>query len=145
MSRTRHTSKATSRRNLSDWILLAVIGTAVTGCASLPSTRFVTGLSAEERALAAQLPVYREELPQGSYERVGTVHGYSCQITYDDGYRVSKDNAIEELQRATLKKGATAVMEVTCEHLGRRQGTRGCYRSIVCHGIAVQTIQANAN
>jgi hypothetical protein len=130
---------------LADWVLLTVISVALVGCDSLPTTRFASGLSAQERALAARLPVYHEGLPEGSYQLVGPVKGYSCQITFDEGYRVSEDNAIEELQRATFMAGAHAVMEVTCEHLGRRQGTRGCYRSIVCRGIAVQTTRVSAN
>ncbi len=125
-------------------MLPVIVGASLIGCDSLP-TRFVTGLTAEERALAARLPVYRERLSEGSYQRVGPVKGYSCQITFDDGYQVSEDNAIEELQRATVKAGANAVMEVSCEHLGRRRGTHGCFRSIVCRGVAVQTVRAIKN
>jgi uncharacterized protein YbjQ (UPF0145 family) len=89
--------------------------------------------------------VYQEGLTEGSYKRVGPVKGYSCQITFDGGYQVSEDNAIEELQRATVMAGANAVMDVTCDHLGRRQGTHGCFRSIVCQGIAVQKVPTTAH
>jgi protein-S-isoprenylcysteine O-methyltransferase Ste14 len=44
-----------------DWIVLTCIGALLIGCNSV-STRFVTGLSAEERALAAELPGYRKYL-----------------------------------------------------------------------------------
>jgi len=124
-------------RGLARWVLLAVVGAAlIGGCKELP-TRFVSGLSAEERTLAARLPVHREALPRGSYLIVGRVEGLSCQITHDDPYRVSEDNATEELKRATFRAGADAVMEVTCEHFGRRQDPRRCVRSVVCRGIAV--------
>ncbi len=130
--------------NLADWMLLAVVGTALMGCDAMP-TRFVSGLSSEERARAAQVPVYREELPEGSYQIVGPVEGLSCQITIDDRYRVSEDNAIEELQRAAFRKGANAVMEVSCAQADRQQSTRRCFRSIFCRGIAVQTGRVGAN
>ena len=129
-------------------VLLAIVSVVLAGCDFLPlrvPVRGVTGLSAEERALAAKLPVHRERLPEGSYQRIGPVNGYSCQITFDEGSRVSEDHAIRELQRATLKAGANAVMEVSCDRLGRGQGTYRCFRSIVCRGIAVQTTHASEN
>lgn len=124
-------------RGLARWVLLAVIGAALIGCKELP-TRFVPVLSPQDRALAAQIPVHREPLPRGTYLIVGRVEGLSCQITHDDPYRVSEDNAIEELQRATFRTGGDAVMEVSCEHFGRHQDPRRCIRSVVCRGIAVQ-------
>ncbi len=136
--RTRRARSDSPRGGIAGCLLLTVVSAATLGCNSLPSTRFVSGLSVEERALASRLPVFREKLPEGSYQVVRPVTGYSCQISHDDGYRVSEDNAIEELQRATFKAGANAVMEVTCKHMGRRQGSRGCFRSIVCQGIAIQ-------
>ncbi len=129
---------------LADWMLLAVIGTGLTGCDELP-TRFVSGLSAEERALAAQFPVYHERLPEGAYQLVGPVEGLSCQITIDDRYRVTEDNAIEELQRSTFRAGGNAVMEVSCANEDRRQSQRRCFRSILCRGIAVKTPRERAN
>jgi len=131
-------------RGLARWVLLAVVGVALIGCKELP-TRFVSGLSAEERALAAQIPVHREALPRGSHLIVGRAEGLSCQITHDDPYRVSEDNAIEELKRATFRAGADAVMEVTCEHFGRHQDPRRCVRSVVCRGMAVQTKPVKEN
>ena len=119
-------------------MLLAAVGVALTGCEDMP-TRFVSGMSAEERTRAAKIPVYREELPEGSYQTVGAVEGLSCQITIDDRYRVSEENAIEELQRATFRKGANAVIEVSCRREDRQQSARRCFRSIVCRGTAVQT------
>ena len=132
------------RRRRTGWGLLVVIGAALIGC-HFPSTRFVSGLSAEERALAASLPVHRERLPEGSYQLVGPVEGLSCQITFDEKSRISEEHAIDELRRATVSAGGDAVMEVSCEHFGRRQGTRSCYRSIVCQGIAVQTTGPSAD
>ena len=108
-------------------------------------TRFVSGLSAEERTRAAQLPVYRDELPKGSYETIGPVKGLSCQITIDDAYRVTEENAIEEIQRAAFRTGANAVMAVSCGRVDRQQSARRCIRSIECHGIAVKTSRARAN
>lgn len=108
------------------------------GCGSV-STRFVSGLSAEQRAMAAKLPIYREELPQASYEEVGPVEGFSCQITRDDSYEVSEANALKELQRATVKAGGDAVMTVSCEQLNRGRSSRRCFRSVVCRGIAIKT------
>ena len=125
------------RRSLAHWVLLAVVCATSMGCKELP-TRFVPLLSREDRALAAQIPVHREALPRGTYLIVGKVEGLSCQITHDDPYRVSEENAIEEIQRATFRAGADAVMEVTCEHFGRHQDPRRCIRSVVCRGIAVQ-------
>lgn len=131
-------------RGFAEWAVLAVMGAVLMGC-HFPSTRFVSGLSAEERALAARLPVHRERLPEGSYQLIGPVEGLSCQITFDEKTRISKEHAIEELQRASVSAGGDAVMEVSCEHFGRRQGTRSCYRSIVCQGMAVQTTGLSAD
>ena len=125
-------------------MIQAVIGATLIGCESTP-TRFVTGLSQEERAVAAQLPVYRETLPKGSYRAIGPVEGLSCQITHDDRYRVSEDNAIEELRRASFQAGANAVMAVSCEPVDRQQSTRRCFRSIVCRGTAVETTREASN
>ena len=129
---------------LAGWMFLASVGTGLAGCDELP-TRFVSGLSAEERALAAQFPVYRERLPEDSYQLVGPVEGLSCRITIDDGYRVSEDNAIEELQRATFRAGGNAVMDVSCANEDRRQSQRRCFRSILCRGIAVKTSRERTN
>jgi len=126
------------RISLAGCALPVVILMALSGCDSLP-TRFVSGLSADERAEAARIPVYRKKLAEGSYRLVGPVKGLSCQISHDDHYQVSEGNAIEELQRATFKAGANAVMEVACDEFGWRQGTRSCFRSVECRGTAVKT------
>jgi hypothetical protein len=129
--------KFAAPRRISDRMLLAVIVAVLAGCNSV-STRFVTGLSAEERARADELLVYREGEPPGRYQRIGPVEGFSCQITRDDSYQVSEDNALKELRRATVKAGGDAVAEVTCQPLDRRQSTPGCFRSVVCQGTAVK-------
>ena len=117
------------------------MGVVLSGCDSLPtvSTRFVTGLSSEERAKAAEMPVYPEKLAGDSYRVIGPVMGLSCQITHDDEYVVSEDNAREELQRASFKAGGNAVMEVNCTHFARSQGTVNCFRSVECGGTAIRT------
>ncbi len=131
------------KTDLAGWAQWVVIVVALSGCDSLPtvSTRFASGLSADERAQAAQIPVYRERLGEGTYQLVGPVQGLSCQITHDDDYQVSEDNAIEELQRATFKAGANAVMDVACDEFGWRQGTRSCFRSFECRGTAIKTTE----
>jgi uncharacterized protein YlxW (UPF0749 family) len=120
------------------------VATQLFGCGSV-STRFVTGLSAEERALAARLPVYQDRLAKGSYELVGPVRGLSCQINQADSFRASEDGAMEELRRASLSAGGDAVMGVRCETLGRGQGGRSCFRSVECRGDAVRLESAQAN
>jgi hypothetical protein len=118
-------------------LLLLVISAALSGCDSIP-TRFASGLSAEDRRLAARLPVYSEMLAPETFVLVGPVSGISCQITHDDGYRVSRENAIEELRIAALKAGGNAAMGVRCGQLQHRQGARRCFRSIECQGSAIQ-------
>ncbi|RLA45025.1 MAG: hypothetical protein DRR42_19825 [Gammaproteobacteria bacterium] len=118
-------------------LLVTTVFVALVGCETLP-TRFVSGLSAEQRALAAQIPVYFESLAEGSYRLIGQVEGLSCQITYDDEYKVSKGNAIEELQRAAFKKGGNTVIEVSCA-----EGADPCFRSIACQGNAVHVNDGN--
>lgn len=129
---------------IKNWIVLTCIGTLLLGCNSV-STRFVTGLSAEERALASELPVYREKLPEDSYQLVGPVIGFSCRTAPDDRYRVSEQNAMEELQRATVKAGGNAVMEVRCDFFMQGQGTLRCFRSYECSGSAVEITPTNSN
>ncbi len=126
-----------SARKINYWILLALISVLLMGCNSV-STRFVTGLSAEERALASRLPVYHEKLPEGSYQLVGPVIGFSCRTAADDTYRPSEENAREELKRATFQAGGDAVMEARCEFFLQGQGTMRCFRSYECRGTAVQ-------
>ena len=101
------------------------------------------GLSAEERALAAKLPVYKEKLSEGSYELVGPVIGFSCRTAVDDRHRPSEENAMEELKRATVKAGGNAVMEGRCEFFLQDQGTMRCFRSFECRGTAVEITPAN--
>ena len=124
-------------RKVKESVLLLLIGAFLMGCNSV-STRFVTGLSAEERALAAELPVYHEKLPEGSYQLLGPAIGFSCRTAVDDAYRPSKENAMEELKRATVKVGGDAVMEVRCNFFMQGQGTLQCFRSYECSGSAVE-------
>ena len=117
--------------------MLVVVSAALAGCDSI-SPRFVIGLSAEERALAAQIPVYPEALPPETFVPVGEVSGISCQVTHDERFRVSRDHAIQELRSATVRAGGNAVMDVRCGDLQHRTGSRRCFRSIECHGLAIQ-------
>ena len=122
------------------FVVVAAITGVSWGC-SPPTTRFVTGLSAEERAHADTLPVYREGLPNEPHERIGPVEGLSCQITRDDDYEASEANALKEIRRATVRVGGTAVGEVVCEPLDRSQSSRRCFRSVVCRGTALEAIE----
>lgn len=129
---------------IKDSVLLLLIGVVLIGCNSV-STRFVTGLSAEERALAAELPVYEEKLPEGSYKLVEPVISFSCRIAPDDMYRPSEENAMEELKRAAFKVGGNAVMEVRCDFFMQGQGTLRCFRSYECSGSAVEITPTKSN
>lgn len=117
---------------------MALAGMLLAGCEAVP-TRFASGLSAQDRALALSLPVHREVLAEGTYRSLGPVAGASCQITHDDPYRISERNALEELRLAAFQAGANAVMEVQCSLIERGKGVRRCFRSIECTGIAVAT------
>lgn len=124
------------------WCPLVLVGMLLAGCEAVP-TRFASGLSAEDRALALALPVHRLVLAEGSYRSLGPVAGVSCQITHDDMYRISERNALEELRLAAFQAGANAVMDVQCNPVERGQGTRRCFRSIECTGTAVETDKTN--
>lgn len=126
-------------------LLLLLLCASLLGCIPSTSTRFVTGLSPQERALAAELPVYPDRLAEGAYTPVGPVTGLSCRVDQDDVYRVSEENAKEELQRATFSAGGDAVMGVQCQTYGRGEGPRRCFDSIECHGEAVRLVSAPAN
>jgi hypothetical protein len=126
------------------WLALSIVVAAATACDSV-STRFVSGLSAEQRALAADLPVHSGRLPEGSYESLGAIEGLSCQITIDDRFRVSEENAMEELRRAAFQAGGNAVMEVDCVRQQRLQSSRRCFDSILCQGVAVRTTGAGSD
>ena len=118
-------------------IAFAVLSALLASCDKM-STRFVSGLSAEERAQAAKLPIYRGQPPEGAYRTIGPVEGLSCRITHDDAFQVSEENAIEELQRAAFRAGASAVTDVDCAREDRNQSARRCFRSIICRGVAVR-------
>jgi len=124
-------------RSSAHWAPLLLFGALLIGCNSV-STRFVSGLSAEERALAAKLPVYEEKLPEGSYKLVEPVIGFSCRTAPDDMYRPSEENAMEELKRAAFKVGGNAVMDARCEFFLQGQGTMRCFRSHECRGSAIK-------
>lgn len=126
-------------------LLLVLLCASLLGCIPPTSTRFVTGLSPEDRALAAKLPVDSERLPEGSYTLVGPVSGLSCRVDQADVYRVSEENAREELKRATFSVGADAVMGVQCQTYDRGEGPRRCFSSIECRGDAVRLVSAPAN
>lgn len=127
---------STSRKRMASWMFWVAAASLVAGCDSVP-TRFVTGLSAEQRQMAESLPVYDVTLPEGTYQQIAPVVGVSCQLTHDDPYRVSDTNAVEELKRAAVKAGGNAIMEVQCDRMGRGQGIHRCFRSIECTGTAV--------
>jgi len=131
-------------RNAVEGLGLALSVVAIVGCGVLP-TRFVTGLSADERSAAAQIPIYRNKLLEGAYRSVSPVTGLSCQVSPNEHYRASEGNALEELQRATFKAGGNAVIGVSCDHFGQRQGSHNCFRSIVCRGTAVELSNGNGN
>lgn len=114
--------------------LLTVL--ALVGCGGV-STRFVTGLTAEQRAAADVLPVYEDSLAEGAYTDLGEVRGLSCQVTADSQFRATEDNALTELKRATVKAGGDAVMAVRCSRLARGQNRSNCFNAIECVGIAI--------
>lgn len=118
-------------------LLLALAFLTLIGCLPV-STRFVSGLTPEERAAAANLPVYEKTLAAGSYEAIGEVRGLSCQTSAKDAYRASRDNAVTELRRATVRAGGTAVMEVSCTRLERGHSRTNCFRAFECRGMAVR-------
>ena len=122
-------------RNLLPFLILPPL----LGCLPI-STRFVPlpALTAEQRAAAARLPVYEEMLPPGTYESLDEVRGLSCQVNAKDAYRASRDGAVTELQRATVREGGTAVMGVRCTPLQRGQSGTNCFRAFECRGIAVR-------
>ena len=122
---------------LRHWLPAVLLVPALYGCLTI-STRYVTGLTPEERALAARLPVSEQRPADGSYEAVARVRGLSCQINQADAYRVSEENALEELKRATFRDGGNAVVGVRCETYSRGEGPFNCFRSILCTGEAVR-------
>jgi hypothetical protein len=117
--------------------LLPLAATALlVGCSGSGSPfRYVSGLTAEQRAMAAQLPVLREAPPEGTYTVLRPVSGLSCRLNAEDTTRVSEADAIEELQRAAVLEGGNAVVEVACRKEGWPQVT--CAEAIRCEGIAV--------
>lgn len=104
------------------------------------STRFQTGLSAQQRTMAAELPIYRDTLAEGTYRLVQPVSGLSCQVSADERYRASEENAIEELRRAAIAAGGNAVMELECVQSESRRGPRNCFRSFECRGKAIRRL-----
>jgi hypothetical protein len=125
-------------------LLLLVLCASLLGCIST-SPRFVTGLSPQDRELAAKLPVHTDRLPEGTYTLVGPVGGLSCRVDEDDVYQVSEEKAREELKRATFSVGADAVVGVQCQTYGRGEGPRSCFDSIECRGEAVRLAAAPEN
>ncbi len=118
--------------------LVAAALAALAGCSGTGSPlRFETGLNAEQKAAAASIPVYVAAPAEGSYRVKQPVRGMSCRITVTDDYQINREDAVEELQRAALKAGASAITEVVCERLAWPNAPSGCTEAIVCRGVAV--------
>ena len=98
---------------------------------------YVRGVTPQEKAQARGVPVLRETLPDGTYRLIKHVQGVSCRVNAIDNDRVSEEEAIEELRYATLRAGATAVMEVRCERPSLTESQYACAESVVCKGVAV--------
>ena len=120
--------------------LLAV--STLVGCGGV-STRFVTGLTSEQRAAAEVLPVYEDSPTEGTYTGLGEVRGLSCQVTAESQFRPTKDNAMTELKRATVKEGGDGVMAVRCNRLVRGQNQSNCFSAFECTGIAIRRDQGS--
>lgn len=132
-------------KNAVGWLVLLILCTSLLGCIPTTSTRFVTGLSPQDRVQAAKIPVYSDTRPEESYTLVAPVSGLSCRVDQDDVYRVSEESAREELKRAAFSVGADAVTGVQCQTYGRGEGPRRCFDSIECRGEAVRLAAAPAN
>jgi hypothetical protein len=98
---------------------------------------YVRGMTSQQKAQARSVPVHRETLPDGTYRLVEHVQGVSCRVNAIDNDRVSEEEAIEELRYATLKAGATAVMEVRCDRPDFTESQYACAESVVCKGVAI--------
>jgi uncharacterized protein YbjQ (UPF0145 family) len=117
-------------------VFLGLLIALLTACSSV-STRFVTGLTAEQRAAAAALPVY-DTLPAGlRYQPVGEVEGLSCQTRSKEAFRASEAGAMEELRRAAVRDGGNALTGVSCTSLNRGQQGSNCFRAFQCRGLAI--------
>ena len=114
---------------------LAATVLAAGGCGGAGT--YVRGLTPQQKAQARTLPVYPEALADGTYRFVERVQGISCRANAIDDDRVTEEEAIEELQYASLKAGGTAVMEVRCARQDFRESEYACAESIVCRGVAV--------
>lgn len=136
MNRKKSTCSLSGRQDKLAYSLVLLAALAASGCGSV-STRFVTGLSAGEIAAAENLPVHEGTLAEGTYRRIGEVRGLSCQTSSKSAYRASKEDALSELRRATVRDGGNAVMNVRCLEQGLDQSRSACFEGFECHGTAV--------
>jgi hypothetical protein len=81
--------------------------------------------------------VHEGTLNEGTYSRIGEVRGLSCQTRSKSAYRASKEDALSELRRATVREGGTAVMKVRCVELEWGQSQSNCFEAFECRGMAV--------
>ncbi|MGV6826978.1 MAG: hypothetical protein ACWA5Q_08370 [bacterium] len=119
-------------------LALTMLLTAMTTLAIASPGRFVMGLTKEQKAMADQLPVYQDANQAGQHSVLGAVQGISCMATYDDDYTPSEKDAMQELKRATLKKGGNALAEPSCQSYGVDDAKRGCFKSVICDGMAIR-------
>jgi hypothetical protein len=115
--------------------LTALAAVALSACSGSSPLRFETGLTAEQRAVAARIPVREDAFPEDAFGQAKPVEGLSCRITAADDYKVSREDAIEELQRAAFKAAASAVFEVKCERMRFPEAPSGCAEAILCRGL----------
>ena len=116
--------------------LLSLMVVLLSGCLSV-STRFASGLTPEQRAAAAAIPVYGALPTEVRYRSVGEVTGLSCQTRSKASYVASEADAMSELRHAAVRDGGNALTNVSCIGLDRGQQGSSCFRAFQCRGLAI--------
>ena len=109
--------------------LILISSALLWGC----QTRYVTGLSAEQKQQATNITILEVKKPVGPFlllER--QLKGESCRVTADDDTAISKEDALRELQYSASKVGADVLANVNCTKNTQEVGS--CLEAFVCTG-----------
>ena len=98
-------------------------------------TRYISGLSAQEKKQAVQISILDTQTPGPDYMLLQmNLRGESCRITVDDDTVISKDDAMLELKYAAFKVGADTLANVQCKKESRGSKGSSCLEAFFCRG-----------
>lgn len=116
------------------FLIVVIASVLVVGC----NSRYVRGITADQKKVAANFPVLETSTAGTNYLEVAKeLKGESCRITADDSSEISEQDALLELKYEAYKAGADTLANVHCEKTGDNASSgyaSSCLAAWVCIG-----------